>query len=368
MKNTAITTLPKFKSAAGSNFSKELRANVESYFKKADISKFANGALKFKAVLLLVSFFGAYFLVLFSGWSAWLVWSLCIFLGIVKAGIGMGLMHDANHGSFSKNRIVNKIFSYTADFLGVSSSNWVNQHNKLHHTYTNIYEHDEDINGKGLFRFTKDAPRRKMHRFQHIYWTLFYGFLTIGWFLADISAYSKYRKKGLNKKQGAEKIKEVTTIIFFKLLYVFYMFVLPYLVLDFAFWQVIIGVFTLEFVAGMILSVIFQMAHVVDKFDLSNHDKFDGTTKDEWTVHQIHNTFDFAVKNKVVTWYCGGLNFQVIHHLFPTISHAHYPKLYEIVKETARKHGVNYQEFKTFREAFISHLVFLKKLGSTQFA
>jgi linoleoyl-CoA desaturase len=136
MKNTTIPTLPKFKSAAGSNFSKELRANVESYFKKADISKFANGALKFKAILLLVSFFGAYFLILFSGWSAWLIWSLCIFLGIVKAGIGMGLMHDANHGSFSKNRIVNKIFSYTADFLGVSSSNWVNQHNKLHHTYT----------------------------------------------------------------------------------------------------------------------------------------------------------------------------------------------------------------------------------------
>ena len=94
----------------------------------------------------------------------------------------------------------------------------------------------------------------------------------------------------------------------------------------------------------------------------------DGTTKDEWTVHQIHNTFDFAVKNKLITWYCGGLNFQVIHHLFPTISHAHYPNLYEIVRETSLKHGINYQEFKTFREAFISHLVFLKKLGSPQFA
>ena len=263
---------------------------------------------------------------------------------------------------------MNKLFGHTADFLGVSSSNWINQHNKLHHTYTNIYNHDEDINGKGLFRFTKDAPRRKMHRFQHIYWTVFYGFLTLGWFFADLFAYGKYRKQGLNKKQGMDKFKELFTIIAFKLFYVFYMLVVPYLVLDVAFWQVVIGVFTLEFVAGTILSVIFQMAHVVDKFDLSNHDKFEGTTKDEWTVHQIHNTFDFAVKNKFLTWYCGGLNFQVIHHLFPTISHAHYPKLYEIVKETARKHGINYQEFRTFREAFISHLTFLKKLGSRQFA
>ena len=114
--------------------------------------------------------------------------------------------------------------------------------------------------------------------------------------------------------------------------------------------------------------MIFSLAHVVDKFVMSNHDKFNGTTEDEWTVHQIHNTFDFAVKNKLLTWYCGGLNYQVIHHLFPNVSHAHYPKLYEIVKETARKHGVNYQEFATFREAFFSHLIFLRKLGSSQFA
>lgn len=362
------TILPKFKSAAGSTFSRELRANVENYFRESKISKFATRALKFKAAILLVGFFGAYAVIVTVGLPMWSLWLLCLVMGLAKAGIGMGLMHDANHGSFSKNKTVNKIFGHTADVLGVSSSNWINQHNKLHHTYTNIYEHDEDVNGKGLFRFTKDAPRRKIHRFQHIYWTFFYGFLTLGWFFADAAAYKKYRERGLNKSTGSAKVREITEIIFFKLLYITYMIVVPYLVLDVAFWQVILGVVSVEFVAGMILSVIFQMAHVVDKFDLSNHDKFDGTTKDEWTVHQIHNTFDFAVKNRALTWYCGGLNYQVIHHLFPNISHAHYPKLYEIVKETARKHGVNYQEFSTFTEAFKSHLIFLRKLGSTQYA
>lgn len=361
-------TLPKFKSAAGSTFSRELRANVEKYFREAKISKFATNALKFKAALLLITFFGAYTLILTVGMPVWTLWLLCVVMGLAKAGIGMGVMHDANHGSFSKNKWVNKLFGHTADVLGVSSNNWINQHNKLHHTYTNIYEHDEDVNGKGLFRFTQDAPRRKIHKFQHLYWTFFYGFLTLGWFFADIKAYKKYRDRGLNKSQGADKAKEIASLIFFKLFFVFYMIVVPTLVLDLAVWQVLIGVLTAEFVAGMILSVIFQMAHVVDKFDMENHDKFDGTTKDEWTVHQIHNTFDFAVKNKFLTWYCGGLNYQVIHHLFPNISHAHYPKLYEIVKETAKKHGVNYQEFATFREAFVSHLTFLRKLGSTQYA
>ncbi|MBT6235904.1 MAG: acyl-CoA desaturase [Bacteroidetes bacterium] len=358
--------LPKFKLAT--DFSRELRSNVEKYFRESKISKFATPSLKVKAVILLVSFFGAYFSILFLGMSWWAILLTCVLMGLAKAGIGMGLMHDANHGSFSKNKTVNKIFGHTADILGVSSNNWINQHNRLHHTYTNIYEHDEDVHGKGLFRFTKDAPRNKIHKFQHVYWALFYGFLTLGWFFADFTKYGEYRKKGLNKAKGFAIVKEYGEMVFFKLIFIAYMIVIPTLVLDFSLWQVLIGAFVVEFVAGWILAVIFSLAHVVDKFDLSNHDKFDGTSEDEWTVHQIHNTFDFAVKNKALTWYCGGLNYQVIHHLFPNISHAHYPKLYEIVKETALKHGINYQEFNTFREAFISHLVFLRKLGSPQIA
>jgi len=163
-------------------------------------------------------------------------------------------------------------------------------------------------------------------------------------------------------------VKEYGEMVIFKIIFLTYMIVIPMVFLDFAFWQVLIGAFVVEFIAGWILAVIFSLAHVVDKFDLSNHDKFTGTSEDEWTVHQIHNTFDFAVKNKALTWYCGGLNYQVIHHLFPNVSHAHYPKLYDIVKQTANKHGINYQEFDTLREAFISHLVFLRKLGNPQLA
>jgi len=360
------TVLPKFQSAT--DFSRELRKNVEMYFRESKLSKFATPSLKVKAVILLTSFFGAYAAIMFLGLSVWSVLLLCFIMGVAKAGIGMGLMHDANHGSFSKNKTVNKIFGHTADILGVSSNNWINQHNRLHHTYTNIYEHDEDVHGKGLFRFTKDAPRNKMHRFQHVYWALFYGFLTLGWFFADFTKYKEYRKIGLNKAKGLEIVKEYGEMIFFKIVFITYMIVLPTIFLDFSFWQVLLGFVIVEFVAGWILAVIFSLAHVVDKFDLSNHDKFNGTCEDEWTVHQIHNTFDFAVKNKALTWYCGGLNYQVIHHLFPNISHAHYPKLYDIVKDTASKHGINYQEFNTFREALVSHIVFLRKLGSTQFA
>lgn len=356
-------TLPKFKSSAGSKFYFELKQNVESYFKENNISKFGNTSLITKTALLLVGYFGVYFTLLFVSMPLWSMWILSAFLGVIVAGIGMGVMHDANHGSFSKNGTINKIFGRTADMLGVSSNNWINQHNKLHHTYTNIYEHDEDVNGKGLFRFSPDAPRRKIHRLQHVYWTFFYGFLTLGWFFADMGAYKKYRDRGLNRSKGAKMRKEVGEIIFFKVFYVLYILVIPMLVMDIAWWQVIIGFISMHFVAGMILSLVFQMAHVVDKFDISQHDKFEGETKEEWAVHQINNTFDFATQNKFVTWYCGGLNYQIEHHLFPNISHVHYPKLHKIIKSTALKHGINYQEFTTFREAFASHLTFLRKLG-----
>ncbi len=360
MKNLS---LPKFKSSAGSKFYFELKQNVELYFRNNNISKFGNHKLVIKTVVFLTTYIGSYFAILFLGLPLWSMWLLTLLMGIAIGGIGMGVMHDANHGSYSKNRTVNRLLGKTSDLLGASSNNWVNQHNKLHHTYTNIYEHDEDVNGKGLFRFTPDAPLKKIHRFQYIYWVFFYGFLVLGWFFADFAAYKKYREKGLNKSQGAKKVKELAEMIFFKLFYITYLIVIPILVLDVTWWQVAIGFLTMNVTAGLILAVIFSMAHVVDKFDLSQHDKFTGETKVEWAVHQIQNTFNFATNNKLVTWYCGGLNFQIEHHLFPNISHVHYPKLYEVVKETALKYGIDYQEFDTFREALVSHVIFLKKLG-----
>ncbi|MFY0644496.1 MAG: acyl-CoA desaturase [Bacteroidia bacterium] len=355
---------PKFKS--GNQFYFELRQKVEEYFRTNELSKFGDYRLVIKTVVLLIAYFGAYSVVLFAGLPAWGALLVAVFMGVAIAGIGMGVMHDANHGSYSKNRKLNNILGKTADLLGASSSNWINQHNKLHHTYTNIYEHDEDVNGKGFFRFSPDAPLKKVHRFQHIYWTLLYGLLTLGWYFADFQAYKKYREWGLNKKEGKQKRREITEIIAFKIFFLIYLIIVPIIVTDYAWWQVLIGFLGMHYTAGLILSVVFQMAHVVDKFDLSNHDKFTGTTKDEWAIHQIHNTFNFATDNKLVTWYCGGLNYQIEHHLFPNISHIHYPKLHGIIKETALKNGVNYHEFDTFREAFASHLLFLKKLGRPQ--
>jgi linoleoyl-CoA desaturase len=198
----------------------------------------------------------------------WLMWIGTLIMGLAMAGLGMSVMHDANHGSFSQKKGVNKAFGKLADILGVSSVNWIIQHNKLHHTYTNIYEHDEDINGKGLFRFSPDAPRKKIHKYQHIYWAFFYNFLSLAWFFADFKAYFYYRKKKLNRAQGKKAAAEFASMLFFKVLYITYMLVIPMMVLDLPFWYVIIGFLTVQCTAGFLLAVIFSLAHVVDKFDM----------------------------------------------------------------------------------------------------
>ena len=72
---------------------------------------------------------------------------------------------------------------------------------------------------------------------------------------------------------------------------------------------------------------------------------------------------DFATKSWFITYFVGGLNFQVEHHLFPAISHVHYPQLSKIVAETAREYNVPYHSEKTFFGALYQHTKMLYRLG-----
>lgn len=352
------STIPKFKPAAGSRFYPDLKQKVDAYFQEKGITKFGDYRMYVKSAVLLGTYFTSLLLILVIPMPLWTAWLLSVLMGFAMAGIGMGVMHDANHGSYSPKGRVNRWLGRSADLLGVSSNNWSNQHNKLHHTYTNIYGHDEDIYGKGFFRFSPDAERLSVHRFQHLYWVVFYGFLTLSWFFADLPDYGRHRKSGLNRAQGKKARREFAEIVFFKVFYVFYMVVLPLVLTDLRWWQVLVGLLTIHFVAGLVLSVIFQLAHVVDIVD---HEQSD---LEEWAVHQVQNTVNFATGNRWLGWYCGGLNFQVEHHLFPQVCHIHYPRLNAIFKETAKEHGVEYREFKSFTAALRSHLRLLRRLGS----
>jgi linoleoyl-CoA desaturase len=272
------------------------------------------------------------------------------------------VMHDANHGAYSPHPQVNYWLGLSMNLVGASAFNWKLQHNVLHHTYTNVYGIDEDIRDRSIIRLHPAAPRKPWHRFQHLYALLIYGLQTVDWILTkDFTQLLDYAKDGMVKPK--DKVRELTILVITKLVYIGYMVVLPLVFLDIAWWEYIIGFLAMHWVTGFTLAVIFQVAHVVEETAMTVPTE-EGTIENLWAIHQMETTANFAHKNRILSWYVGGLNYQVEHHLFPRICHVHYRAISKIVKKTAQEYDVPYHTKDTLLAAVASHLRLLKRLGT----
>jgi linoleoyl-CoA desaturase len=344
-------------------FFSTLRKRVDNYFREKNISKHFNRKMIIKTIVLLSFYIGPFVLMLFwqPGWLvAMLLWTL---MGLAKAGIGMSVMHDANHGAYSSSHRANYWLGQTINLVGGSSFNWKLQHNILHHTYTNITDMDDDIEDKATMRFSPHTKVKWFHKLQFIHAFGFYGLLTLYWAIVkDFIQFSKYTKNGTNKNTRKQNEATLIKIIISKIVYLFVFFFIPVVMLGMSFWQILVGFLVMHFLAGVLLSVVFQLAHTVEgtSHPLPNGE---GNIENNWAVHQMNTTVNFSRKNKLISWYVGGLNFQVEHHLFPNICHVHYPEIAEIVKSTAEEFGVPYLENKTLMGAVRSHIRTLRELG-----
>jgi linoleoyl-CoA desaturase len=346
------------------DFFTTLSQRVNEHFKSNGITKHANGEMFIKTLAMFVIYFTPYFLILTETVTGtWPLIGLCITMGIGVAGIGLSVMHDANHGSYSNKPWVNDLLGYSLNVVGGNAFNWKVQHNVLHHTYTNIHDVDEDISPRGVLRMTPHGPWMFFHRFQHFYAWFFYGLMTLVWVIVkDFVRLGKYEKDGLVKKQKTTFVKEWLVMMSTKVLYFVYILVIPMLVLSITWWQWLIGFVIMHYVAGFILAIIFQPAHVIDGTEYPLPDD-EGRMENSWAIHQLHTTTNFANKNMMLSWYCGGLNFQVEHHLFPNICHVHYRKISPIVQATAKEFGLPYKAAPTFIDALWLHAKLLKELG-----
>lgn len=296
--------------------------------------------------------------------SPWIALILYLLSGIGIAGIGMGIMHDANHGAYTKNSTMSIILGHTLDFLGCSSAMWKLQHNVLHHTYTNIHGHDEDIDAPlFLLRFSPHTKRNKLHRFQHYYVWFFYALLTIYWVIGkDFVKVFDYRRKGLITSRK-EVVFHLLKFLPMKVVYFAFALVLPIIFAPFSGWWIVLGFVLMHFLAGIILSITFQLAHVVPnmQYPLSDdNDQMDAN----WFIHQLETTSNFSPRNRFLFWYLGGLTNQIEHHLFPNICHVHYRKLSKIVSRTAKDFNIPYHVNKSYFQAVLGHIRTLKALGT----
>ncbi|WP_090227575.1 fatty acid desaturase family protein [Lutibacter maritimus] len=344
-------------------FFRTLNKRVNTYFKENKIERTGNWKLYTKAMIMFGIFLVPLILILTVSMPHWVLLLLTVVIGIGMAGVGMNVMHDSNHESFSSKKWVNKIMGSSIYILAGNVYNWKVQHNVLHHTFTNIQGHDEDIDAGRIIRFSRHAKWLPIHKFQKYYSIFLYGLLTINWAITtDFKQMHSYLKRKLSYGEFPNPATEWTVLIITKIIYYLLWLVLPLLVLDIAWWKVLIGFFVMHYTAGMILSVIFQLAHVVPATEMPVPDT-EGNLEHTWAIHQLYTTANFAPTNKFISWYTGGLNHQVEHHIFPHISHIHYGKIAQIVKETAQEFNLPYNEYTTFSKAIKEHFNQLKALG-----
>ena len=210
-------------------------------------------------------YMGPYFMIWLMDLSGWTQLLLSVVMGLGMAGVGMNVMHDANHGAYSNKKWVNKILGSSIYILAGNVYNWQVQHNVLHHTYTNIHGHDEDLEAGRILRFSEHAPWRKFHKFQHYYGVFLYGLLTINWVLtSDFLQTSRYLKRKLSYGQFPNPVKQWSILVFTKILYMTIWMVIPLVFFDLAWWKIILGFVIMHYTAGMILSMVFQLAHVIE--------------------------------------------------------------------------------------------------------
>jgi linoleoyl-CoA desaturase len=327
------------------------------------VSRHYNSQMVVKTTILLSAYILPFICILSLPLSPGVSIALWSVMGFAVAGIGMSVMHDANHGSYSRNRRVNYLLGHSLNLLGGSVFNWKLQHNVLHHTYTNITHLDDDIEDKLIFRFSPHTKVKWFHKFQYTYAFLFYGVLTLFWvFIKDFVQYVTYRQRGVNNNSKKQNRLTLIKMLMVKTVYVGTFVILPIFVLKLPAGPYILGFSLMHFIAGIILTVIFQLAHTVENTAHPLPDQA-GTIENSWAIHQLNTTVNFSRKNKIISWYVGGLNFQVEHHLFPDICHVHYPAIAPIVKQTAEEYGIPYLENETFVQAINSHINLLKQLG-----
>ena len=358
----------KFAPKGEPSFYDAVRANVAAYFEDNHIPEHGNRKMYIKTAAML----SMYFLPLVAictgvvAGHLLLFYALWLLMGAGLVGIGVAVMHDSNHGSYATSKRVNNMLGNLLNVVGGYSVNWRIQHNILHHTYTNLNGLDEDIEAGMLLRMSPHRPWFRFHKYQHIYAGGLYLLMNLFWVVAkDYRQLVRYDQQDLLKKEKITLRKAIIELSVLKVFYLAYILAVPMLFSGFAPLQVLLGFVMMHLVAGLSLALIFQPAHVMETSEFPDTPD-DRKMENNWAVHQLLNTTNFCPDNKFVSWYIGGLNFQIEHHLFPHICHVHYPKLAPIVQRTAEEFGLSYQIIPTFRKAILDHFRMLKKLGASE--
>jgi linoleoyl-CoA desaturase len=341
-------------------FQSALRARVDEYFQSSGRSRRDCPRMYLKTAIILGWFAASYVSLVFLANAWWLAIPAAVSLGLSMAAIGFNIQHDGSHQAYSDRKAINRLMAKSLDLLGGSSYVWAKKHNSVHHSYANITGHDDDINIGFFGRLSPHQKRFRVHRIQHYYLWALYGLLPIKWQLYDDFRDVALGRVGVHR-MPRPKGWDLATFVGGKATFFVLAFVIP-LLLHPA-WAVLAVYVLTSFAQGVVLSVVFQLAHCVEEADFPMPRTDTGRMETAWAVHQVETTVDFARDSRLLSWLIGGLNFQIEHHLFPRICHLHYPAIAEIVEQTCREFGIRYVAHETLAAGISSHFRWLRGMG-----
>ncbi len=342
-------------------FYQSLKVAVDEYFEKNKIKKTGDWRLYIKTITLIGAAITGYSFLMLTSLTALPALLICAVLGYIFACIGFSVMHDANHGSYSTKPWVNDMLGLSANALGASSFYWKQKHNIIHHTYTNVDGLDDDIAKSPIIRQCDSQKWVPAHKIQHLYLVPVYALSSIFWiFFMDFTKYFTGKIYTTDAWKMTAKNKAIFWLT--KAGYLTFYIVLPIIKWSFLPW--LGGFLLLHAVMGLTLSLVFQLAHVVENTEFE-YVALDETKHIEtaWAIHELKTTSNFAMGNKVISWFVGGLNYQIEHHLFPKVSHVHYPAISKIIQQKCAEHNLPYNQYPTMIEALASHFKVMKYLG-----
>lgn len=324
----------------------------------------ARRRLQAKAVVIMAFVVASYVSLVFGQFAIWVRLISTAGLIVSLAAVGTGIMHDANHGAFSRSRRVNRLVGCTLDLLGGSSWVWRTKHNKLHHANTNVVGIDTDIDQAPFARMAPQQPWRPWHRYQHLYMWPLYGAMALRMvFFADFAAIAR-NQVATNSLTSDHRSRALMAVAAGKAAHLTWAVVIP--LVFHPWWKVLIFYVVCSWCLGLMLAVTFQLAHCVSEATFVAPDAdYRGR---RFAVHQLATTVNVhcgvpAVRH-AFRFMMGGLDFQIEHHLAPGLPHTLYPMMAGRVARECRRRNLPYQRHPSVTAALRSHGRWLKQLGT----
>lgn len=323
----------------------------------------ARRRLHYKAAFIALFGVSSYVALVFApvGFLLRVVFALA--LVVASTATATGIMHDGNHGSFSRSTRVNRIAGWSSDLLGGSSFLWRFKHNRLHHGNTNVVGYDTDIDQMPFARLAPQQPWSPRHRYQHLYMWALYGFLTLQWFVVSDYATLIRGKVGAHALPVRPRKRDVALVLAGKVLHLGWAILLP---MAFHPWWGVLGFYLVSsWLVGFLLANIFQIAHCVDQAEFFAPDA--PRRGPDFELHQLRTTVDVRCRVPVLRgflhWLMGGLDYQIEHHLAPRLPHTIYPLIAPRLEAACVERGITYRTHDGITGALRSHARWLRQMG-----